>query len=108
MRGILSNGSSASIGQVVELDKFELEPTPDVLREPLNQSLGTHGRLRVELANYPARETTVTAWVYPNSFETFRQLKELLFNEGYMTAARPMPDGLRIGASPHGSKSSAQ
>ncbi len=107
-RGIVSNGTSSAMAQTIELDKFELDPTPEVLREPLNQSLGKNGRLRVELVSFPPRETTVTAWVFPNSFETFRQLKELLFQEGYMTAARPMPEGLRIGASPHGSQSSAQ
>ncbi len=107
-RGIISNGSSTAMGQSIELDKFELDPTQDILREPLLQSLGNNGRLRLELASFPPRETTVTAWVFPNSFETFRQLKELLFQEGYMTAARPMPEGLKIGASPHGSQSSAQ
>ena len=107
-RGLVSNGSATAMAQTVELDKFELDPTQEVVREPLMQSLGNNGRLRVELSGYPARETTVTAWVYPNSFETFRQLKELLFKEGYMTAARPMPDGVRIGASPRGSQSSAQ
>ncbi len=107
-RGIVSNGGTASMAQMVELDKFELDPTAEVIREPLTQSLGNNGRLRVELAMNPARETTVTAWVYPNSFETFRQLKELLYHEGYMSAARPMPEGVRIGASPRGSQSSAQ
>ncbi len=107
-RGLVSNGSATSMAQVVELDKFELDPTQEVVREPLMQSLGSNGRLRIELSAYPARESTITAWVYPNSFETFRQLKELLFKEGYMTAARPMPEGIRIGASPRGSQSSAQ
>ncbi len=107
-RGLVSNGSATAMAQVVELDKFELDPTTDVVREPLMQSLANNGRLRIELSGYPPRESTVTAWVYPNSFETFRRLKELLFQEGYMTAARPMPEGVRIGASPRGSQSSAQ
>jgi hypothetical protein len=107
-RGLVSNGSATAMAQVVELDKFELDATADVIREPLMQSLASNGRLRIELSGYPPRESTVTAWVYPNSFETFRQLKELLFHAGYMTAARPMPDGVRIGASPRGSQSSAQ
>jgi hypothetical protein len=107
-RGLVSNGTSTAMAQMIELDKFELEPTSDIIREPLDMALGGNGRLRIELAGYNPRETTVTAWVYPNSFETFRQLKERLFHEGYMTAARPMPDGMRIGASPRGSQSSAQ
>ncbi len=105
---MVSNGNATAMAQMIELDKFELDPTEEVIREPLTQSLHANGRLRIEMASYPPRETTVTAWVYPNSFETFRQLKELLFEEGYMTAARPMPEGIRIGASPRGSQSAAQ
>jgi len=107
-RGLVSNGSGTAMAQMVELDKFELEPTADLTQEPLDQCLSNNGRLRIELSAYSARESTVTAWVYPDSFETFRQLKEMLFVEGFMTAARPLPEGLRIGASPRGSQSTAQ
>jgi len=107
-RGLVSNGSGTAMAQVVELDKFELEPTADLMQEPLEQCLSQSGRLRIELSGYSPRESTVTAWVYPDSFETFRQLKEMLFVEGFMTAARPLPEGLRIGASPRGSQSTAQ
>jgi len=107
-RGLVSNGGSTAMAQMIELDKFELEPGPDIFRESLDQCLGMNGRLRIELSAYSPRETTVTAWVYPDSFETFRQLKELLFVQGFMTAARPLPEGIRIGASPRGSQSTAQ
>jgi hypothetical protein len=107
-RGLVSNGNSTAMAQMIELDKFELEPTSEIIRESLDAALGGNGRLRIEMAGYNARETTLTAWVYPNSFETFRQLKERLYREGFMSAARPMPDGMRIGASPRGSQSSAQ
>ena len=107
-RGLVSNGGSTAMAQMIELEKFELEPGPDIFRESLDQCLGMNGRLRIELSAYSPRETTVTAWVYPDSFETFRQLKELLFVQGFMTAARPLPEGIRIGASPRGSQSTAQ
>jgi hypothetical protein len=107
-RGLVSNGGSTAMAQMIELDKFELEPGSDVFRESLQQCLGVNGRFRLELSAYSPRETTVTAWVYPDSFETFRQLKEMLFVEGFMTAARPLPEGIRIGASPRGSQSTAQ
>ncbi len=107
-RGLVSNGSSTAMAHTIELEKFELEPSVDVIRETLDAALSDNGRLRIELAAYIPHETTVTAWVYPDSFETFRQLKERLFREGFMSAARPIPDGLRIGASPHGSQSTAQ
>lgn len=107
-RGLVSNGSSTAMAQMIELEKFELEAGAEVVRESLEQALSDNGRLRIELAAYTAGETTVTAWVYPDSFEIFRRLKERLFQEGFMSAARPIPDGMRIGASPRGSQSTAQ
>jgi hypothetical protein len=107
-RGLVSNGTATAMAQMVQLEKFELEPTAEILHQSMDEAMSSNGRLRIELSNYPPRETTITAWVYPESFETFRQLKERLFSEGYLTAARPIPNGVRIGASPRGSSSTAQ
>ena len=91
-----------------ELDRFELEATPDVLQETLPAAFDTSGRLSLELASRNAAETVVTAWTYPDSFAEFREMKARLFEQGFLCAARPMPDGVRIGASPRGSRSTAQ
>lgn len=91
-----------------ELDRFELESTSAAPSEPLNEALSNDGRLRLELASRVPAETVVTVWVYPDSFVEFRELKAALFEEGFLSAARPLPDGVRIGASPHGTRSSAQ
>ena len=58
-------------------------------------------------ANRP-QSTTITIWVYPDSFGYFHDLKHVLYDEGYLTAARPMPDGQAIGGSPRGTRSAAQ
>lgn len=91
-----------------ELDRFELESTPSAPSESLQESLSSAGRLRLELASRDPRETVVTVWVYPDSFAEFRELKAQLFDEGFLCAARPLPENVRIGASPRGSRSSAQ
>lgn len=91
-----------------ELDRFELETTPDNPGEPLESALAVAGRLRLDLASRNPSETVVTVWVYPDSFETFRELKTYLFEEGFLCAARPLPEGMRIGASPSGTRSTAQ
>ncbi len=106
--GILSNGTTARLGRTIELEKFELEPTADVLHETVSQTLNAGGRLRLELATCTSQHTTVTVWVYPDSFNEFRVLKERLFTEGFLCAARPLPFHVRIGASPRGSASTAQ
>lgn len=108
-RGMISNGgSSTAMGQVVSLDRFELEPTNEMVQETLEQAMADGGRLRVELAGRNPRETVTTIWVYPDSFSQFRSLKEQLFTQGFMSAARPLPEGIRIGAAPSGSHSVAQ
>lgn len=91
-----------------ELDRFELEPTTSAVSESLEQSLSLGGRLRLELASRAPKETVVTVWVYPDSFDEFRKMKARLFDEGFLCAARPLPPQIRIGASPHGTRSSAQ
>jgi hypothetical protein len=107
-RGMVARGPNVAMAQRVELEYFVLEPTREVLREDIDQALATGGRLRAELTMRNPHATTVTVWVYDNSFAAFRDLKERLFVEGFLTAARPMPKGIRIGASPSGSSSIAQ
>jgi hypothetical protein len=51
---------------------------------------------------------TITIWTYPDSFPEYARLKKELYELGYAVAARPLPHGMAIGASPRGSKSSAQ
>jgi hypothetical protein len=91
-----------------ELDRFELETTPENNGEPLESALSSSGRLRLDLSSRDPAQTVVTVWVYPDSFDQFRQLKAVLFDEGFLCAGRPLPEGMRIGASPRGSRSSAQ
>lgn len=98
----------AAIPGGFELDRFELEPTSGVPTESINDAMSSTSRLSTELATRNPRETVVTIWVYPNSFDDFRKLKSYLFSEGFLCAARPLPDGIRVGGSPQGTRSSAQ
>ena len=106
--GIMSNGSTTKLARTIELEKFELDPTSDVVYESVAETMGKGGRLRFELASSVAQHTTVTVWVYPDSFNEFRTLKEKLFVDGFLCAARPLPFNVRIGASPRGSASTSQ
>ena len=106
--GFLMRYRMASIPGGFELERFELEPTESVPAEPLAEALQGSSRLAMELASRNPRETVVTVWVYPDSFDYFRTLKARLFAEGFLCAARPLPEGVRVGASPRGSRSSAQ
>ncbi|MFN3191514.1 MAG: hypothetical protein ACE361_13480 [Aureliella sp.] len=91
-----------------ELDRFELTPTDAAVSESVQESLSGGGRLNLELATRDPSETVVTAWVYPDSFEEFRQVRATMFARGFLSAARPLPKDVLIGASPRGTRSSAQ
>lgn len=106
--GFLMRYRMAAVRGGFELDRFEIETTPENNGESLESALSPSGRLRLDLASRNPGETVVTVWVYPDSFDQFRTLKAALFDEGFLCAARPLPDGMRIGASPRGSRSSAQ
>jgi hypothetical protein len=52
--------------------------------------------------------TTITLWVYPDSFTLYRRLRNELSEKGFSIAARPLPDGMTIRGSPMGTQSAAQ
>jgi len=106
--GFLMKYRMVAVSGGFELDRFELEPTNSVVAEPMEMALQESSRLGLELASRNPRETVVTVWVYPDSFDDYRTLKARLYSEGFLCAARPLPDGVRIGASPQGSRSAAQ
>jgi hypothetical protein len=92
----------------VELDRFILVPVADRLGEPLSEALRDGSEFRGRLRGLNPQHATVTAWVYPDSFDEFRTLKQALFERGFAAAARPLPEGFPIGGSPSGSRSAAQ
>lgn len=50
----------------------------------------------------------ITLWVYPDSFELYRRLRDWLHSQGFTVAARPLPDDTPIRGSPAGSISAGQ
>ncbi|OJW08366.1 MAG: hypothetical protein BGO49_13290 [Planctomycetales bacterium 71-10] len=53
-------------------------------------------------------KSVVTMWVYPDSFNLYRVLRDELTARGYSVAARPLPEGMTIRGSPLGSASATQ
>jgi hypothetical protein len=100
------NGTGAQ--RQIELDRFVLLPIEEGLGEPLALALSDSSEFRAILASLEPSRTTVTVWVYPDSFDAFRKLKAELFQRGYATAGRPLPEGHPIGGSPDGSRSASQ
>jgi len=76
--------------------------------ETLEEALAPHSQFRAILKSLNPQRTTVTLWVYPDSFEIFRGVKKELHALGFATAGRPLPHGHPIGSSSQGSASQAQ
>jgi hypothetical protein len=95
-------------GSYLQVAHIELLPVSNRLGEPVEDALATGSAFREKLKMMSPRQYTITVWTYPDSFAEFRRLKKELYLQGYAVAGRPLPEGLPIGASPQGSKSSAQ
>lgn len=101
-------GSGTAYQERVELDHFVLVPVRDDVGEPLEQAIQAQSRFRSLLSSLDPDESTITVWVYPDSFDLYRQLKEELYQLGFLAASRPMPAGMPISGSPDGVRSAAQ
>lgn len=107
-QGVVTRGGRAQMATRVQVVGMKLEPTSEPHGQPMSKTLNGTSELDIELAGHDPGTTTVTVWVYPESFGAFRQLKERLYAKGFATAARPLPKDEKIGLSSQGSRSSAQ
>lgn len=101
-------GGATAVQQRAELERFVLEPLAPDVGEPLERALRAESEFRDRLDRLEPAKSTITVWVYPDSYHQFRDLKRMLFERGFLAAARPLPEGHPLGASPDGSRSSAQ
>jgi hypothetical protein len=95
-------------GERAALEQFVLLPVSENLGDPVEQALAANSDFRSLITQYNPKQYTVTIWVYPNSFQHFRKVRDVLLQSGFITAGRPMPEGHPIGGSPEGSRSAAQ
>ena len=90
-----------------DLKYGECIPTSDTIGEPVDDALANPDSVfRNRLLKYVRDDTTITVFVYPDSFGYLNDVKKYLFTLGYMTAFRPLPEGAPISLSPNGTASS--
>jgi hypothetical protein len=103
---IAANGSRGVLRKP-EVD-MKLEPVLESGGELVDDAIAPNSELNRYLREHPAETATVTLWVYPDSFGQFRKLRDALYKQGYLVAARPLPEGELIGCSTKGSRSMGQ
>jgi hypothetical protein len=87
---------------------WTVEPlTPD-RGETLAKALAPKSEFRQIVDPLDDRISTVTFWVYPESFEMFRQLRDYLYERGLNVAGRPLTPGAPIAAARNGTASRGQ
>jgi hypothetical protein len=89
-------------------DRVVLTPVSDGLGETIDEAFCPNSLFRQALADRRAKDATITLWTYPDSFDDFRRVKKELYRLGFPVAARPLPEGVPISGSSHGSKSTAE
>lgn len=97
----------AAVQSQIQLQAFQIHPVEEN-GEPVGVALNPDSMFNSILAAYEPARTTVTFWVYPDSFDDYRQLQKSLFDRGFLSAARPMPADAPIGGSPKGTRAAAQ
>ena len=91
----------------ISVSRWQIHPTPTLAAETVEEALRLGSRFRQVLERtYP--ETAVTIWLYPDDFQHFHRLRQFAHQLDLRVAARPLPDGFPITASPSGSRSSSQ
>lgn len=95
-------------GTVIRLGLAEFLPIKDDLGETAEEALAPTSNFHQGLTDLRPSDWTCTLWVYPDSYDVFRAIRKDLYQLGFPIAARPLTPDMIIGASPQGSKSSAE
>ncbi len=90
------------------LSGWMVEPIAAVRGEPLPAALAPTSEFRRLADAIDPNQTVVTFWVYPDSFEIFRALRDFLYERDVEVAGRPLPMNAPIAASRFGTKSRGQ
>lgn len=101
-------GGPAGSGFRYGLSEWVLEPIAARRGEPLDAALAEGSDFRRLVDRLDARITVVTFWVYPDSFELFRRLRDHLYEREIEVAGRPLPEDAPIAASRQGTASRGQ
>jgi hypothetical protein len=86
---------------------WKIVPEAEIESETPEQALKLGSRFQMALGEVE-EGSSLTFWVYPDSFGAFRTLQRACQKRGFHVGGRPLPEGVPITASPSGSKSVGQ
>ncbi|MDO4586357.1 MAG: hypothetical protein Q4C95_03575 [Planctomycetia bacterium] len=92
---------------IYRFDYGECLPTNDEIGESFEMALKPDSQFRKKLSLYLRESSTITLFVYPDSFALLRDIKAFLIKNNYSIAVRPLAMNQPIAISPDGTKSVA-
>ncbi len=88
--------------------RFVMVPVRESIGAPLDEALSEDSEFRRRLDEWNPEKTTISVWVYPDSFGEFNRLKQWLYERGFRTACWPLSGNSPISGGPGGYRSTAQ
>lgn len=100
--------TSRTTGELsIKFQRFTVRPIAENIGETVDVALQPDSQFSRSLERKKPERTTVSVWVYPDSFEEFEQLKDYLRELGFQTASWPLSEGRQISGGPNGFRTSA-
>jgi hypothetical protein len=105
----LETSIAAGSRRQIRFKRFALFPVVEDAGEPTEVALSNPtSHWNAVLKNLNPAQTTVSIWVYPDSFSDHAMVKKWLYDNGYKMASWPLEFGRLISGGPDGLKTSAQ
>jgi hypothetical protein len=95
-------------GVNVQFDGFELNSVAGLQTESIEEALAEGSAFRARLDRMVPGKTTISVWVYPESYPDFMILKDWLRERGFQIAGWPLAENGKISGGPNGLRTSAQ
>ncbi|MCI0641457.1 MAG: hypothetical protein L0Y72_04325 [Gemmataceae bacterium] len=90
------------------LSGWTVEPVTSQRGEDQEAALKPNSQFRRMADALDPNQSVATIWVYPDSFELFRRLRDFLYERDIEVAGRPLPYGADIAGSRKGTRSRGQ
>jgi len=101
------NGPPNGRVQAVEFQRFSMQPVVDGIGEKASEALQKDSRFRRVIERHNPQKTTVSVWVYPDSFADFETIKAWLHKNEFQIASWPLEYGEEISGGPNGFRTTA-
>jgi hypothetical protein len=103
-----SEAGNVVAGRIPSFSHCWISPLTTPAGEPAPEAMRPQSQLNLYLQGLRPEATTVTIWTYPGNYEQLRALKRWIRQIGFTIAVRPLPKGVPVGASRHGTSSMSE